>query len=250
MSRRVIAGNWKMHGTRPEARALVESILAGIDRAPAETELLLFPPYLSIAPLAERCRGTRLRIGGQNLHPEPTGAFTGEVSAAMLAEAGATHVLVGHSERRALFGEADPFLARKLRAAIDGGLTPVFCLGETLEERETGLTEAVIARQAEAGLAALARADGSRLLVAYEPVWAIGTGRTATSAQAQEAHAFLRARLAGLWGPQARSIPLLYGGSVKPENAGELLRQADVDGLLVGGASLQASSFLAIAAAG
>jgi triosephosphate isomerase len=249
MTRRVVAGNWKMHGTRPEATALVAEILAGVARVPSAVELLVFPGYLAISAVAERCGGTRLRVGAQNLHPEPQGAFTGEVSASMLTEAGATHVLVGHSERRTLFGESDALLARKLRCALDGGLMPVFCLGETLEERESGRTEGVLAGQVAAGLATLAAGDLERILVAYEPVWAIGTGRTATASQAGEAHRFLRARLVERWGEAARAVPLLYGGSVQAQNAAELLRESDVDGLLVGGASLRAESFLAIAAA-
>jgi triosephosphate isomerase len=250
VTRRVIAGNWKMYKTRPEARELIGAILSGAVSVDPSVELIVFPPYPALAAAAEQCRGTRVAVGAQNLHPEAEGAFTGEVSAAMLVECGATHVLVGHSERRAHFGEADALLARKARRALDAGLAPVFCLGETLAEREAGRTEEVIARQAEAGLAELRLEDLGRLLVAYEPVWAIGTGRTATAEQAREAHGFLRGRLRGRWGEAAASIPLLYGGSVKPENAADLLAQPEVGGLLVGGASLQAASFLGIARAG
>ena len=249
MDRCVIAGNWKMYKTRPEALALAEAILAGTGSIDPRAELLIFPPLPSLALLADRCEGTRLAVGAQNLHPEHEGAFTGEVSAAMLRDCGASHVLIGHSERRTLFGEDDAFLARKLRAALAAGLSPVFCLGETLAEREAGRTEEVIARQVERGLAELHAEDAARLLVAYEPVWAIGTGRTATTEQAREAHRFLRGRLAACWGGAATHVPLLYGGSVKPGNAADLLAQPDVDGVLVGGASLEAASFLAIAAA-
>lgn len=247
--RTIIAGNWKMYRTRPEAVALVNGILAGAGPVPADRELLVFPPATAIAAVAERCRYSRVRVGGQNLHPQTEGAFTGEVSAAMLLEAGATYVLVGHSERRAIFGEDDAFLAHKVRAALDAGLEPVFCLGETLADREAGATEAVIALQVRQGLGELSAADLARLVVAYEPVWAIGTGRTATPDQAGEAHRFLRRQLAEGWGPAGAGVPLLYGGSVKPQNAAELLARPEINGVLVGGASLEAGSFLGIAAA-
>jgi len=246
-ARRVIAGNWKMYKTRPGALALVDTILAGLPGVAAEASLLVFPPFPSLAAVAERCRGTRLEVGAQNFHPATEGAFTGEVSGAMLLEAGATHVLVGHSERRKLFGEGDEFLARKLTSALGQGLKPVFCVGETLEERDADRTGDVIRRQVERGLGELGAAESNRLLIAYEPVWAIGTGRTATPAQAREAHGFLRDLLRSRWGEAAAAVPLLYGGSVKPENAAELLAQPDIDGVLVGGASLEGPSFLGIA---
>ncbi len=249
MSRKTIAGNWKMYKTRPEAIALTEGILAGAGGLSAGVELLVFPPFTAVAAVAERARASRLKVGGQNLHAAAEGAFTGEVSGRMLLEAGATHVLVGHSERRQLFGETDETLRRKVAAALDQGLTPVFCLGETLDEREGERTEAVIERQVSLGLADLAPATLSKILIAYEPVWAIGTGRTATPDQAEEAHAFLRRQLLSRWGETAATVPLLYGGSVKPSNAFELLSRSDVDGLLIGGASLEASSFLGIARA-
>jgi triosephosphate isomerase (TIM) len=245
----VIAGNWKMYKTRRESASLVEAILEGAERVSSHVDLVVFPPFTALAAVADLCQGRRLQAGGQNFHPANEGAYTGEISARMLLEAGATHVLIGHSERRQHFREDDAFLARKLEAALAHGLVPVFCLGETLDEREAGRTEAVLRRQVGGGLGALRAEELDRLLVAYEPVWAIGTGRTATPDQAREAHGWLRALLRERWGGPASRVPLLYGGSVKPENAKELLSQADVDGVLIGGASLEAASFLAIAAA-
>jgi triosephosphate isomerase (TIM) len=249
MPRTIIAGNWKMYRTRPEALALVGGILSGAGPVPADRELIVFPPATALAAVAERCRYSRVAVGGQNFHPEVEGAFTGEISAAMLLEAGATRVLVGHSERRTLFGEDDAFLARKVRAALDAGLEPVFCLGETLAEREGGRTDEVIARQVREGLGALGANDVAKLVVAYEPVWAIGTGRTATPDQAEAAHRFLRRQLVDRWGSAGAGVSLLYGGSVKPGNSAELLARAEVNGALVGGASLDAASFLGIATA-
>jgi triosephosphate isomerase (TIM) len=248
--RRVIAGNWKMYKTRREGVALVEELLDGLPHLPAGSELLVFPSFIALGAVADRCAGTPIAVGGQNLHPGSEGAFTGEISARMLLEAGATHVLIGHSERRQCFGEGDELLARKVRFARDSGLTPVFCLGETLQERDGGQTETVLERQLREGLGELSGEEVPGILVAYEPVWAIGTGRTATPEQAREAHAFLRGEMVGRWGELARSVPLLYGGSVKPDNATELLSQPDVDGVLVGGASLDPVSFLGIASAG
>jgi triosephosphate isomerase (TIM) len=246
---KVIAGNWKMYKTRREAVSLCEAFLDGIAAVPPERELLVFPPFTAVAAVAERCQGSRIRVGGQNLHPSADGAFTGEISARMLLEAGATHVLIGHSERRQVFREADDFLAQKVRTALTAGLIPLFCVGETLEQRQGGTTEAVIREQITRGLGTLDSGDLGRLLIAYEPVWAIGTGVTATPEQARDAHHFLRGELRTRWGTVADRLPLLYGGSVKPGNAGTLLAQPDVDGLLVGGASLEGASFLSIACA-
>lgn len=245
--RRIVAGNWKMYKTRREGRALVEEILTGAADLPCDVHLLVFPPATAMAAVAEKCAGTRIEVGGQNLHPEPEGAFTGEISARMILEAGATHVLIGHSERRHIFGEQDELLARKLRSALEAGLRPVFCVGETLEERDSGRTEEVLGAQIAAGLTGLKPGDLGTLILAYEPVWAIGTGRTATANQARDAHAFLRRRLEAGWGAEGRQVPVLYGGSVKPENAAELMGQQDVDGVLVGGASLNGGAFVQIA---
>jgi triosephosphate isomerase len=238
-----------MFKTRRESASLVEAILQGTDRIAPDVALVVFPPFTALSTVADLCRGGRVAAGGQNLHPAAEGAYTGEISARMLLEAGATHVLIGHSERRQHFREDDAFLARKLETALANGLIPVFCLGETLEEREARRTEAVLRRQVEGGLGALRPPDLEELMIAYEPVWAIGTGRTATPDQARDAHGYLRGLLRERWGDSAGRVPLLYGGSVKPENAKELLSQADVDGVLVGGASLDAASFLAIASA-
>jgi triosephosphate isomerase len=239
----VIAGNWKMHKGPQDARAFFAALDLG--RVSGEHELLVFPPSVSLSAAAD-ASGGRPAIGVQNVHWEDQGAFTGEVSAGMAAQAGATFALVGHSERRHVFGETEEETARKVAAAHRHGLVPVLCVGETLEERRRGAVAEVVLRQLDAALDAL---SAGRFLVAYEPVWAIGTGETATPADASEAHATVRARLADVLGAGASEVPLLYGGSVKPENAAELLSAQDVDGVLVGGASLDPGSFAAIAEA-
>jgi len=245
--RRVVAGNWKMYKTRREGISLLDEILAGAGDLPPHVCLLVFPPATALAAVAERCAGTRIDVGAQNLHSEAEGAFTGEISARMILEAGATHVLIGHSERRHLFGEQEELLARKLRFALEAGLRPVFCVGETLEQRDSGRTEELLELQLESALGGLRPQDLTPLLLAYEPVWAIGTGRTATQEQARDAHRFLRRLLQAGWGEEGGRVPILYGGSVKPENAAELMGQDDVDGVLVGGASLEAGGFIRIA---
>ena len=242
----VLAANWKMHKTIAEAVDFTEAFLplaADADHA----EIVLAPPFTALAIVAAACRGSNIAVAGQDVHWEDHGAFTGEVSVAMLAEAGASHVIIGHSERRHLFGETDDAVNRKVQAALEAELVPIVCIGETLDERETDQTEAVLDRQIDGGLAGLDAADVGTIIVAYEPVWAIGTGRTATPAQAQAAHAHIRSRLAGLAGDEAAGrCRLLYGGSVKPGNAAELAAQPDVDGALVGGASLDPASFAQI----
>ena len=242
----VLAANWKMHKTVAEATAFTTAFLplvAGVDDA----EIVIAPPFTALAAVAGACRGSNVAVAAQNVHWEPQGAFTGEVSLAMLQDAGASHVIVGHSERRHLFGEDDAAVNRKTQAVLAAGLTPIVCIGETLAEREAGETEAVLDRQATGGLAGLTADAIGSIVVAYEPVWAIGTGRTATPAQAQEAHAHVRARLATLAGQGAADrCRLLYGGSVKPANAADLSARPDVDGALVGGASLDPHSFAAI----
>jgi len=242
----VIAGNWKMHHGPGAARGFVEAFLPLVQGVDAE--IVLFPPALSLPSALSAAGSSSLSFGLQNVHWEGKGAFTGELSVGMAAEAGATHILAGHSERRQLFGETDREVARKAKAIQDGGLIPVVCVGETLEERRAGRLEEVLLRQLDAVLDLLEGSTGP-LLLAYEPVWAIGTGETATPADATEAHTLLRTRL------QARStsggvgVPILYGGSVKPENARELLGAPEVGGVLVGGASLDPVVFSAIAAA-
>jgi triosephosphate isomerase len=243
----VIAGNWKMHLGPGDAAAYFQDLhLQGV---PAEREILVFPPAVSVQAVVEAPgRDPRVQVGVQNIHWEDEGAFTGEISAPMAAEAGATFVLIGHSERRHVFGETDAEVALKVASARRHGLVPVVCLGETLDERRAGHVDEVILRQLDAALPALG--PGGRFLVAYEPVWAIGTGETATPRDASEAHTTLRRRLVESIGhARADAVALLYGGSVKPGNASELLAAPEVDGVLVGGASLDPASFAAIASA-
>ncbi|MGW8266586.1 MAG: triose-phosphate isomerase [Longimicrobiales bacterium] len=246
----VIAGNWKMNLGPEETRSFFKGFQPSFSPG-QRPELLIFPPALSLAAALEaRPAEPRIEVGVQNVHWEGSGAFTGELSVSMARGAGATHALVGHSERRHLFGETDEEVGKKVAAVLEGGLTPVICVGETLDERRAGRLEAVILSQLEAFLLVLQAHPGARVLLAYEPVWAIGTGETATPPDASEAHGILRGRLASALGPdRARGIPVLYGGSVKPANAAELLAAPDVDGVLVGGASLDPGSFQAIAEA-
>jgi triosephosphate isomerase len=248
MRTRLVAGNWKMHGSRAANAPLLDAVKAGAGRAAGVAIAVCVPfPYLQETSAA--LAGTPIAWGAQTLSEHDAGAYTGEVSGGMLRDFGCTYVIVGHSERRALYGEDDGRVAAKFAAARRAGLTPILCVGETLAEREGGRTEAVVARQ----LGAVIDAGGAGALVgavvAYEPVWAIGTGRTATPGEAQAVHAFLRARVAGLDPAAAASLPILYGGSVKPANAAELFAQADVDGGLIGGASLVAADFVAICVA-
>lgn len=244
--RPLIAGNWKMHGTVSEATALIDGLLAKTDRFD-DREMLVAPPYPVLGMVATRLAGSSFFLSGQDLHWEDKGAFTGEVSGPMLRSVGCSHVIVGHSERRQLFGETDESVSRKTRAALRNGLTPIVCVGETLDEREAGRMLQVIERQTRGGLSGLSAPEFQRLVVAYEPVWAIGTGRVATPVQAQEVHQAIRSLLGELGGGAvAASTRILYGGSVKPDNVDELMRQPDVDGALVGGASLDAESFARI----
>jgi triosephosphate isomerase len=243
--RRMVAGNWKMHGSRAENKALVDALVAAgtIDE---RVDCLVCPPYVYLAEVARSLAGSPIALGAQDVSAEPQGAFTGEVSVSMLLDVGCTHVLVGHSERRALNGENDAVVARKFAAAIARGLTPVLCIGEQLDQREAGRTDAVLARQLDAIFAVSGIAAFGRAIVAYEPVWAIGTGRTATPQQAQEAHAFIRGRVGAHDASIAAGLRILYGGSCKAANAAELFGMPDVDGGLIGGASLKAEEFLAI----
>ena len=246
--RPLLAGNWKMHGTRSETERLLSALtqaLGGID--PAQREIVVAPPFSVLETAARLLAATPIRLAAQNLHWEPHGAFTGEVSGPMLKEAGCAYVILGHSERRQYFAETDESVARKVRAARRDGLLPIICVGESLEERESGATLAVIDRQIRAALQDSAPAALTGLVVAYEPIWAIGTGRSATPDQAQEVHAAIRATLSSLTSPAtADATRLLYGGSVKPDTVDDLMAQPDIDGALVGGASLQADSFARI----
>ena len=242
----LLAANWKMFKTQGEAAAYIREF-APLVQPLAKVEVVVAPAFTAIASAAEAARDTKVRIAGQNLYFEKQGAFTGEVSADMLKDAGASHVIIGHSERRRLFGDTDELVNRKLRAAITAGLTQIVCVGETLAEREAGATLTVLDRQVEAGLDGLTGDEIKTLVLAYEPVWAIGTGKNATSIEAGEAHAHIRARLRQWFGgAPADQCRILYGGSVKPDNIRELIGLPDVDGALVGGASLEVRSFFEI----
>jgi triosephosphate isomerase (TIM) len=245
----VVAANWKMHKSPAEAVTFFKNFLPKAAGLPREREVLFFVPAVDLWVTQEVLRGTQIGWGAQNCHHETKGAFTGENSPAVIAELGASYCLVGHSERRALFHETDEDTSKKVHAIQQAGMQPMLCVGESLEERESGRTNEVIVRQLRAGLK---NRDGSRrLLVAYEPVWAIGTGKVATPEQANEAHTVLRQALKELGGDSfAQSTPILYGGSVKPDNAAEIARQKEVDGFLVGGASLETDSFLALCSVG
>ena len=239
----MLAGNWKMHNTRAEAAALAKALVASVGRA-AGREVVIAPPFTSLATVADAIAGSNIRLAAQNVHWEAKGAFTGEISAAMLRDVGCTHVIIGHSERRQYFGETDDTVNRRLKAALAGGLVPIVCVGETLAERDGGTTMAVIERQVAGALSGV---DVGRCVLAYEPVWAIGTGRTATPAQAEEVHDAIRRQLAGLAGAAtADGVRILYGGSVKPDNVDALMAEKDIDGALVGGACLEAASFTRI----
>lgn len=244
--RRLVAGNWKMHGTLAEARERAHALRSA---AVLPCDVLIAAPFVHLPLLVEALAGSMIAVAGQDASEHAAGAYTGEVSAPMLADLGCTHVLVGHSERRALHGEDDVVVAAKCVAALAAGLVPVVCVGETLAERDAGATEAVVLRQLDAVLARLSGEEAGRVLLAYEPVWAIGTGRQATPEQAQEVHALLRARFAAIHPVAAGGLRILYGGSVKAANVAGLFAMPDVDGVLVGGASLDAREFLKICAA-
>jgi triosephosphate isomerase len=243
MRRALIAGNWKMYKTTGEAVALVEEIKRGVAGAPSD--VLVAPPFTALAAVVGAVKGSPIGVAAQNMHFEKEGAFTGEVSASMLKDLGVTHAILGHSERRQYFAETDQGVAKKTKVALDNGLSPISCIGETLAEREAGRTMEVVGRQVDAILSALTAAEAAKIVLAYEPVWAIGTGKVATPEQAQEVHAFIRQRIAGAHGAKtAEVLRVLYGGSVKPDNVKGLMALPDVDGALVGGASLKADSFL------
>jgi len=242
----LLAGNWKMWGTRSEAAALSTALTAVVGRT-AGREVMIAPPFTALEVVRSVIDGSAIQLGAQNLHWEPKGAFTGEISAPMLVEAGCTYVIIGHSERRQLFGETNETVNKRLHAALAAGLTPVVCVGETLQERDADATVQVVERQVVAGLAGVSPAALAKSVVAYEPVWAIGTGKTATPAQAQEVHRTIREQLAKVADQDpADRVRILYGGSVKPDNIDSLMAEPDVDGALVGGASLVAEQFIRI----
>jgi len=241
--RKFVCGNWKMHKTQGEARELVRALAPLLEGLADRVQVAVAPPFTALAATSEALRGSAIELAAQDVHFEKQGAFTGEVSAPMLAEVGCRHGIVGHSERRQLFGETDEAVRKKVGALLAAGIRPIVCVGETLAEREAGRTLEVVDRQVRAALSGLPSDPIAALTIAYEPVWAIGTGKTATTAQAQEVHAAIRKLLRELAGGAADAVRIQYGGSVKPENAAELMAQPDVDGALVGGASLKPQDF-------
>jgi len=246
MRRPIIAGNWKMHKTVRESVDFARQLMIAYAESP-DRRVVVAPPFTSIYAIAQVLMGSGIHLAAQNLHDKPAGAFTGEISAGMLVDAGCEYVIVGHSERRALFGERDDVINRKLRTAISFDLRPIFCVGETLEERESGRTFAVLERQIKEGLNNFTADDIKPVVIAYEPVWAIGTGRTATPEQAQEVHAYIRTVMGKAYGDVlAGLLNIIYGGSVNPGNIGGLMAKPDIDGALVGGASLDVESFVRI----
>jgi triosephosphate isomerase (TIM) len=246
MRKKLITANWKMYKTPEQTREFFHGFLpmvAGHDR----DEICVCPPFVDLPTAVEAAKGSNVAIGGQDLHWEKEGAYTGETSCAMLLAVGCTHVIIGHSERRQYFGETDDTVNAKLKAALEAGLTPIVCVGEVLEEREAGLTDDVLRRQCTRALAKISGKKAASLVIAYEPVWAIGTGKTATPALASEAHALIRGEVAKALGDNlANNLRILYGGSVKPDNAKALMSEEEIDGALVGGASLDPKSFAAI----
>ncbi|OGT22721.1 MAG: triose-phosphate isomerase [Gammaproteobacteria bacterium RIFCSPHIGHO2_02_FULL_42_13] len=241
----MIAGNWKLHKTTQEALELVKKIHHGLPQ-PGEVDVVVAPPFTAIKTIADFLKKSYIAVAGQNLYWENTGAYTGEISAPILKEAGASYVIIGHSERRQYFGETNETVNKKIKAALDY-VMPIVCVGETLAQREADQTQEVIQTQITESLANLSDANMRQIIIAYEPIWAIGTGKTATPAQAEEVHAFIRQTVADLYSPTiADQLRILYGGSVKPDNAHELLAKKNIDGALVGGASLQAELFIDI----
>jgi triosephosphate isomerase len=246
MRRPIIAGNWKMYKTQAEARAFLVAFKPHVSSS-AHCDIVIGAPFSALAAAVDAARGSAIGIAAQDVHWEKEGAFTGEVSTKMLVEVGCRYVIIGHSERRQFFGETDLTVNKKVTAALDADLIPIVCVGELLAEREAGQTESVLERQFTGGFAALTAQQFSRIIIAYEPVWAIGTGRTATPEMAAEAHRFLRQLAAAKFSPErAAALRILYGGSVKPDNIKGLMAQVEIDGALVGGASLDANSFASI----
>ena len=242
----VIAGNWKMYKTIPESIALVQE-LSGAVAGSTGREIVICPPFTALAAVKPALAGTNIKLGAQNLNWDPQGAFTGEISAPMLKDVGCDYVIIGHSERRQYFAETDENVNRKLKAALAADLIPIVCVGESLSEREAGITSSVVSRQVKLGLAGLSPDEAKTIIIAYEPIWAIGTGRTATAEDANAMCAFIRLTVTGMFGtPVADAMRIQYGGSVKPDNVDELMSTSDIDGALVGGASLKAADFARI----
>jgi triosephosphate isomerase len=243
----LVAGNWKMNKSAVEARAFVNILVQNLAARAPVCDVLVAPPFTALPAVLESLNGTAIKVAAQNVFWEDSGAFTGEISAPMIRDLGCTHVIIGHSERRQLFGDTDTSVCKKLQACLRSNLIPIFCLGETLDQRECGSTFAVVKRQLMEGLGSVEFGNPRQLILAYEPVWAIGTGRNATPLQAQEVHSALRGDLATVFGASfAQQVLILYGGSVKPDNAKSLFDSEDIDGGLIGGASLKADDFLGI----
>lgn len=247
MARRYfIAGNWKMNKTSSEAAALAKGVVEAVGKVES-VDIAVCPTFTSLESASRELAGSTVKLGAQNMYFEKSGAFTGEISAAMLKELGCTYVILGHSERREYFKECDCLINKKVKAALEAGIKPILCVGETLGQREAGQTINVVSAQTKGGLESLTSAEAANVVIAYEPVWAIGTGKTATPEMAQEVHAEIRKVLAGMFGDEtAEGMQILYGGSMKPENADQLLAQKDIDGGLIGGAALKADSFAAL----
>ncbi len=247
MRKKIVAGNWKMYKDKSETIELISQLKEKLSSYTPEVEIIICPPYTSIELAGELIKNSKIFLGAQNMHSEIEGAFTGEVSGKMLKSFGVEYVILGHSERRSYFKETDEFINQKIKRAIEFDIKPIFCLGETLEERENGKTFDVVENQLTKGLSGISRIDLEKVVVAYEPVWAIGTGKTATPEQAQEVQSFLRTKISELYDSEiASKVRILYGGSVKPENAKDLFKQPDIDGGLIGGACLKADSFYQI----
>lgn len=248
MRKKVIAGNWKMNKNLTESQELVSKIINGLG-GNTKCDVIVCPPFTSLNEVHSLVKNSPVKLGAQNMYFENSGAFTGEISADMLLSVGCEYVILGHSERRAIFGESDDVINKKIKKALESGLNCIFCVGESLEQRENGSAMDVVKNQIQKGLEGIDVSGLSKIIIAYEPVWAIGTGKTATPAQAQEVHSFIRNIIAENFSEEAAdNLIIQYGGSVKPENAGELLHQPDIDGALVGGACLKADSFLSIIA--
>ena len=247
MRRRIIAGNWKMHNNLSESQNLVTKLVNELNNQNINREVIICPPFTSLTEVSNLLDGTKIELGAQNMHFEDKGAFTGEISADMLKSVGCKYVILGHSERRTIFGESDEIINKKIKQALNAGLIPIFCMGETLEQREDGITNDVIKNQVSEGIKELSEEDVNKIIIAYEPIWAIGTGKTATQEQAQEVHKFIRFLLRENFSENtSQNIPILYGGSVKPNNAEDILAKEDIDGALVGGACLDTDSFVSI----
>ena len=249
MRKKIVAGNWKMNTTVPEGKALAEAIAARVKEIPADVQLIVAPPFTHLVPVSEILCKTPVAVSAQDCADEPKGAFTGEVAASMIASVGCTYTILGHSERRQYYGETSQTLVKKMALALENGLKPIYCVGEMKDERVAGRHFEVVKAQIEEVRFGLSAAQMAKVVVAYEPVWAIGTGLTATAEQAQEIHAYIRGLLREKFGALAEEITILYGGSCKPSNAKELFACPDIDGGLIGGASLKADDFIAIAQA-